>query len=259
VAPFTATGGGNRRALDLLAPGVHVQGLRVPGSTIDTVYGATGRLGDRFFRGSGTSEAAALMSGAAALVLAQRPDLTPDQVKQLLTSTADRLPRAGHKQGAGLVDAYDAAFGGRPGPAVQQDFRPSTGTGSLEASRGTVHVSAGRSTLRGEYDAHGNPVDTGDLAGLEAAGASWAGASWAAASWAAASWAGASWDGASWDGASWDGASWDGASWDGASWDGASWDGASWDGASWDGASWDGASWDGASWDSAAWLGESWQ
>jgi subtilisin family serine protease len=39
-------------------------------------------------QGSGTSQAAAVVSGAAALLLQQRPTLTPGQVKWLLTSTA---------------------------------------------------------------------------------------------------------------------------------------------------------------------------
>ncbi len=38
-------------------------------------------LGTRFFRGSGTSEAAAVTSGTVALVLQKYPDMTPDQVK----------------------------------------------------------------------------------------------------------------------------------------------------------------------------------
>jgi serine protease AprX len=267
VASFTAVGSWSR-SIDVVSPGVHVQGLRVPGSYIDLRFGATGRLGDRFFRGSGTSEAAALTSGVAALMLSQRPNLTPDQVKRLLTSTGYQ-PAKGNSFDAVVPDAYRATFGGRPGPAVSQYFRYSTGTGSLELSRGGTHVTQDGSMLVGEQDIFGNPVNTRALARAEANGASWsggtwngatwAGASWNGSSWAAAIWSGASWDGASWDGASWDGASWDGATWDGASWDGMTWDGASWDGASWDGASWDGATWDGAGWDGAGWDTYGWE
>jgi serine protease AprX len=261
VASFTAVGSWNR-SIDVLSPGVHVQGLRVPGSYIDLRFGGTGRLGDRFFRGSGTSEAAALTSGVAALVLSQRPNLTPDQVKRLLTSTGYQ-PAKGRSFDAVVPNAYRATFSGRPGPSVSQYFRFSTGTGSLEGSRGSTHVRQDGSVLVGEQDIFGNPVDTRSLARAEANGASWSGGSWNGATWTGASWDGndwasAVWTGASWDGASWDGASWDGASWDGATWDGASWDGVTWDGATWDGATWDGASWDGASWDGATWDGQGW-
>jgi serine protease AprX len=221
VAPFTTIGNADRR-IDLLAPGVHVQGLRVPGSYVDVRYGDTGRIDGRFFRGSGTSQAAALTSGVVALVLQERPDLTPDQVKYLLTNTDHTHPWLLGPDGAGVPDAFHAAFTGQPGNALPQRYERSTGSGS----------------------ANGGRSGSGSANVPSPGGASWAGASWAADAW---------------DGATWDGASWAGASWDGASWDGASWDGASWDGASWDGASWDGASWDGASWDSTGWLGQSWR
>ncbi|HET7308871.1 MAG TPA: S8 family serine peptidase, partial [Actinomycetota bacterium] len=76
---------GATRGVDLVAPGTHLQGLRVPNSYIDANH-PEGLLGDRYFRGSGTSQAAAIMSGAAALVLQKYPSATPNQVKQLLTS-----------------------------------------------------------------------------------------------------------------------------------------------------------------------------
>jgi serine protease AprX len=257
IARFSNKGTSSRR-VDVVAPGVHVQGLRVPGSFVDQAFGSSGRLGTRFFRGSGTSQATAIASGVAALVLSSRPDLTPDQVKRLLTG---RVPRRA-VSGFSVPDAARAIAAAYSVRASTQRFTRSDGTGSLEGSRGSRHVVRG-TPLVGELDIFGNPVDTAALAAQEAQqaawdGGTWNGATWAGASWAGASWAGASWDGASWDGASWDGASWDGASWDGASWDGASWDGASWDGASWDGASWDGASWDGASWDAVGWLAGSW-
>ena len=46
------------RGPDLLAPGSHMQGLRVPGSYIDQ-NNPSAVLGDNYFRGSGTSEATA--------------------------------------------------------------------------------------------------------------------------------------------------------------------------------------------------------
>jgi serine protease AprX len=55
-----------------------MQGLRVPGSFIDR-NNPGGALSDRYFRGSGTSEATAFTSGAAADLLERYPQLTPDR------------------------------------------------------------------------------------------------------------------------------------------------------------------------------------
>jgi serine protease AprX len=163
---------------------------------------------------SGTSMAAPVVAGAAALIIAQHPLWTPDQVKGALLSTA-ALPDGvapGGALGRGVLQAGAAAASGglhNPNAGLDQfvTLDPATGSSSFDA-------------------------DT----------------------WATVAATNASWDSASWDSASWDSASWDSASWDSASWDSASWDSASWDSASWDSASWDSASWDTASWESSTWL-----
>ena len=55
-----------------MALGSHVQGLRVPNSGIDGKHSG-GRIGDRYFRGSGTSQSTAIVSGAVALILQKYP------------------------------------------------------------------------------------------------------------------------------------------------------------------------------------------
>lgn len=59
-----------------------------------------------YYEGWGTSAAAAFVSGAAALVTAAHPDLTPAQVKQLLADTAQNTPPGGRSDalGTGIVD-----------------------------------------------------------------------------------------------------------------------------------------------------------
>src|SRR6185312_13840219 len=108
VSAFSNNGNGGRNP-DLIAPGDHVVSLRDPGSYLDTTYPAA-RIGDRLFRGSGTSQAAAVVSGAAALLIQQRPTATPDQIKALLTGTASPVPGATPaQQGSGLIDLAKAA------------------------------------------------------------------------------------------------------------------------------------------------------
>ena len=78
------------RTVDLVAPGVSIVSLRNPGSYADLEY-PEARVGTKYFKGTGTSQSAAVVSGAAALILSKFPKATPDQVKRMLTSTADPL------------------------------------------------------------------------------------------------------------------------------------------------------------------------
>ncbi|NHC16031.1 S8 family serine peptidase, partial [Motilibacter sp. E257] len=211
VAAFSNRGAGGRNP-DVVAPGTSLLSLRVPGSAIDTEYGATAAVGERFFRGSGTSQAAAVVSGAAALLLSQRPELTPDQVKALLTSTAYELPGTSvQAQGHGTLDLAAAAAAATP--VVPAPDYLSTGTGTIEGSRGSAHLELDGVQLSGEQDIFGNPVDTAALAAAEDAGTAWDGGTFNGAQWAGEGWTTTTqWAGLSWAGRSWAGLSWAGRS-----------------------------------------------
>jgi len=85
---------------DLLAPGNRVVSLIANGSTLDTVsptdevspslYGSCANT-PSYFRLSGTSMAAPIVSGTVAIMLQRSPSLTPDQVKIRLMKTATKL------------------------------------------------------------------------------------------------------------------------------------------------------------------------
>lgn len=232
VVPSWSARGDGARNPDLVAPGKSVVSLRVPNSHIDLVH-PEGRVNDRFFRGSGTSQAAAVVSGAAALLLQQRPSLTPDQVKYILTSTASRLPATDLvAQGAGMLNLRGAFKA--PTPTYSQTWQTSSGTGSLDAARGSLRLTApDGAVLSGEYDLMGT---------------AWDGIGWSAASWNETSWQGGNWNGIGWSGIGWSGAGWSGIGWSGIGWSGAGWSGAGWSGAGWSGAGWSGAGWSGSYW-----------
>jgi subtilisin family serine protease len=240
------------RAPDFVAPGSHMQGLRVPNSYIDANH-PEGRLDTRYFRGSGTSEATAITSGAVALILQRYPNMTPDQVKDFLSRSTDNLCGANKRMaGYGELD-LGLAFGTSTASSYSPWFVPSNGSGSLEISRGTDHLSRNGVVLQGEKDIFGKPFNASAMASLEAAGASWSGGAWNGSTWSGASWSGSTWSGATWSGNSWSGSSWSGSTWSGNSWSGSTWSGASWSGSSWSGASWSGNSWSGGSWQGATW------
>jgi serine protease AprX len=235
VSSFSNDGDGTRNP-DVVAPGDQVVSLRSSGSYLDKTY-PQARIGDRLFRGSGTSQAAAVVSGAAALLVQQRPTATPDQIKALLMGTANAIPNAtAAQQGSGLVDLAEARTA--PTPNAVQRFTVSTGLGSLELARGSVHVTVGTRQVRGEVDVRGRAFDVRTWAAGLRNGTNWSGMSWSGMSWSGMSWSGMSWSGMSWSGMSWSGMSWSGMSWSGMSWSGMSWSGMSWSGMSWSGTDW---------------------
>ncbi|HUG47844.1 MAG TPA: S8 family serine peptidase [Candidatus Limnocylindria bacterium] len=239
VIPAFSSTGDNTRNPDIVAPGQSIVSLRVPGSHIDLTY-PKARVNSRFFRGSGTSHAAAVVSGAAALIIQQRPGISPDELKHLVNSTAGYLP-SGHPdaQGNGLIQLSDA-FSTPTSHGTVQSWQAATGTGSLDAARGSMHVVDPNGVeLRGEMDIFGRPFDEGqwgtpctDDTSAEPCFA-WSGNSWSGGYWSGDGWSGNSWSGNSWSSDSWSGNSWSGNSWSGNSWSGNLWSASSWMGVSW--------------------------
>ena len=260
VADWSSSGDGVRDP-DLVAPGYRVLGAGVGGSFLATHHPeATCTVGeDTYLRGSGTSQAAAAVAGAAALLLEQRPELTPDQVKHLLVSTARELRDKRTRQGAGLVDVAAAARARTPGDEAVQAHAPATGLGTLEEARGTMHVGPTGDRLTGELTAFGTAWDGPAWVAATTDGTAWSVQRDAAGERLGARWMGATWSGATWSGATWSGATWSGATWSGATWSGATWSGATWSGATWSGATWSGATWSGATWSGSGWTGAAWR
>ncbi len=234
VASFSSCGN-NGRGIDLVAPGRSIASLRVPGGNADISY-PLARVGDELFLGSGSSQATAVVSGAAALMLSQRPELTNDQVKQMLMDAAMPVPGEARCTGAGLVDV--AAAADAPVADVTQEHPSAKGGGKIDDARGSQILYLDGVALVGDQDIHGARFASKTWAKVAAAGTSWSGGSWNGTEWTGNSWSGNSWSGNSWSGNSWSGNSWSGNSWSGNSWSGNSWSGNSWSGNSWSGDSW---------------------
>ena len=110
---------------DLVAPGGHdisyiqrtsTLGVTFPQYFLNTTSG--------YYKLSGTSQAAAVVSGVAALMLQAFPNLSPDDVKCGLMATAQAgrkrdgtVPYSVFQQGAGLVNAWSAVYDRRTGCA----------------------------------------------------------------------------------------------------------------------------------------------
>ncbi|MGH3160028.1 MAG: S8 family peptidase [Streptosporangiaceae bacterium] len=213
---------------DLVTSGRSVVSLAAPGSTVYTGY-PSARIGSANFVGSGTSFSTAITSGAAALILADHPGLSPDQLKARLLGTTNPGP-AGNPftDGHGALNAYAAAT------ASSMNFRQSAAGLSATPVGATVTLSPTSS------------VDT------------WNKKLWSGLSWKPAPPDGWLWDGILWGGDEWNGYAWAGKAWNGWAWADAAWNAVAWVGRAWNDDAWDGSSWDGSSWDSSAWDSSAW-
>ena len=207
VRPLTAasfTNASGARQPDLWAPGAHVLGLRLPGSFIDTRFPAAA-TGTRLFRGSGTSQAAAVVSGSAALLISAFPNATPDQIKSAMVESGKNV--AGAINDFIRLDKAARELGDNK-PNNLAVTPASNGAGSLESARGGYHLSFNSVSLTGEIDIFGNTWDGPASATAAETKTSWSGGTFNGAGWAGAGWAGAGWAGAGWAGSGWKGAVW---------------------------------------------------
>jgi serine protease AprX len=272
TVPTWSTRGTTARHVDVVAPGVSVLGLRVPGGLADS-ENPQARVGERFARASGTSQAAAVASGQAALILQKYPYLKPDQVKQLMTTTASGISSTlDIFGGSGLVNlravltnplsALIKTVGGLL-DSLLGGVSWSSGTGSLEKSRGSFHVGSGTSELRGEVDifgqewrgytwarqaSYGYAWDRGNWHGKRMSGDAWQNGAWPTTTWPSADWTGESWTSDAWTPLTWHDGSWSARTWYGETWSARTWYGETWSARTWYGEAWSARTWYGMGW-----------
>jgi len=126
IAPFSSAGPTLDGFVkpDVMAPGAHMVSTMLPKSYIAKSHDAN-RVANQYFSMAGTSQAAGVVSGVAALMLANNGGLSPDEVKYrvMYTSFPWTNPDTGEalysvwQQGAGRVNAPDAVFADISGAA----------------------------------------------------------------------------------------------------------------------------------------------
>ncbi len=166
---------------DLIAPGRHIVGpLAGPYAQLAILHPAN-VVNKYYMLMSGTSAAAPMVSGAAALLLQDEPKLTPDQVKYRLMETANKK-WAGFNSataGAGYLDIL---------AAVNGNTTKSANTGTTISNLLTTGPS-------------GVPVTALNWTSVNWASVNWASVNWASVNWASVNWASISWNSDYWESA----------------------------------------------------------
>jgi subtilisin family serine protease len=104
---------------DIVAPGVNVLAAKA---------GATGP-DDYYTYMTSTDVASPHVAGAAAILIQEHPDWTPEQIKtHLMNTTADGVEQAAYRQGAGRVDVARAVSQTVTAEPAGLDFKRSAGT-----------------------------------------------------------------------------------------------------------------------------------
>jgi serine protease AprX len=183
-----------RKVVSALSTGINGQGSVLAGEFPDRIIADGGHI-----RLSGTSMSAPMVTGAIALLLQRHSGLQPNQLRQLLISTATSYP--GQPDQAGALN-IPAALVASDHPASGDQYRPLPASGVAPASGSTTLL--------------------------------WDGSRWASTFFDGSRWASTYWDGSRWGSSEFDGSRWVSAYWDGSRWASSYFDGSRWAGAPWD-------------------------
>ena len=200
---------------DVVASGRKVVSLRSPGSTLDVelpdrLVAGLDPLVPGYFRLSGTSMAAPVVTGVVALMLEGSPTLTPSQVKARLKGTATALPFGSPETtGSGMVNAVAAVA------ATDQS-----------ASAATDSVSVGFASEMYPL-VYGQPLVWRDLAfngGVDSNGVPWTEVTWSNLVWDAVTWQNLNWGSFTWSAINWQDIAWEDIAWEGITWEDVAWE-----------------------------------
>lgn len=165
---------------DVLAPGARLVSTLAPDSRFTTLCPSC-VTGDGYFRAGGTSMAAAVAAGAAAAILEDHPDWTPDQVKGAIVERVRWLSEGSRLVAADRTAALEHAPAANAGLEPNEAIDPATGRFAESQASWSASWSSAPGSLSASWSRAGaswscDCARTGDGA-IEPWRASWS-ASW---------------------------------------------------------------------------------
>ena len=201
---------------DLVAAGVGLLGTLPPASAIARANPGSLQA-NGFYRGSGTSEATAVVSGLAAMFVSTHPDASAAQVKAALRVAANPV----YANGAGAGLASVATRLAVPHDDLRMGAAGATGEATLDLSSWQNNA--------------------------------WGTSNWDSVRWDSVRWDSVRWDTLAFASVRWDSVRWGSVRWDSVRWDSVRWDAAAWGSVRWDADDWGSVRWDASVWGGEYW------
>jgi serine protease AprX len=202
---------------EVLAPGVDIISVLSYGSDWIFEHPDHVVMDGEYFRLSGTSMAAPMVAGAAALLLQAEPNLTPDQVKYRLIHSAGTVGSSPY------LDVYSALT-----------------TPTFEsANQGIVpHMLLAKMAMIAYWSSQNGEENI-----------DWGAINWDAVNWNAVNWNAVNWNAVNWNAVNWNAVNWNAVNWNAVNWNAVNWNAVNWNAVNWNAVSWNAVSWNAVSWE----------
>jgi serine protease AprX len=233
VASFSASGltSDGFSKPDIVAPGKNIVSVLAQWKCVLAKEHPDNVVNRYYFRMSGTSVAAPMVSGAAALLLQVYPDLTPDQVKDRLMATANKEDWDYHatEAGAGYLDVDEAIYGDIPEPANQENILPN----DLLAKMALI-----------AYWANQNGGENIDWENVDWSSVNWSSVNWSSVNWSSVNWSSVNWSSVDWSKVTWGSVNWSSVNWSSVNWSSVNWSSVNWSSVNWSSVNWSSDYWE---------------
>jgi len=247
---------------DVYAPGRHIISVlssMSPWATEhpDRVYG-----NGEYFRMSGTSMAAPMVTGVIAHMLYTNSSLTPDQIKYFLMHDQQARISSNGQEG-GYLDASE--YGDEPEDwgVENQDNIPHLllrKTAFMTMRRSAFMVMR-RAALLAYYanEMCGVPVEQCDMSSVNWNSVDWNSVDWNSVDWNSVNWNSVNWNSVDWNSVNWNSVDWNSVNWNSVDWNSVNWNSVNWNSVNWNSGTWDTAvNWNSVNWNSVNWNSTFW-